>query len=294
MGDIAQKAYLPVISKKTIECHLCSRNEDTLRQVAQSYRFNNIHSNLDSLINSGIQAAFVHSATSSHVEIVEKLLNNNIHVYVDKPLTYDLQSSAKLIAFAEERKRILMVGFNRRYAPAYRQLKTVADHNMIVMQKNRVSLPGDVRTFVFDDFIHVVDTLLYFFPHPIDKVTVSGRKKANMLHHAVIQLTSSTGVTAIGIMNRDSGATEEILEVFSPDSKMVAHDVADVFIHRNKQIIKTGTDDWTSTLHKRGFEQIVDDFLIAVEKGVQPQVSMQEHLSTHELCEEIVEKLNTI
>lgn len=294
LGDIAQKAYLPVISKKKIECHLFSRNETTLRNIAQSYRFTNIHSSLDSLIRSGIRAAFVHSSTSSHFEIVEKLLDNNIHVYVDKPLTYDLTSSEKLIAIAEQKKLNLLVGFNRRYAPAYRQLKTMADHNMIVMQKNRQSLPGDVRTFVFDDFIHVIDTLLYFFPHNIEKLNVSGKRKANMLYHAVIQLTSASGVTAIGIMNRDSGTTEEILEVFSPEGKMVAYNVSDVYVHKNRQIIKTATDDWESTLHKRGFEQIVDDFLRAAESGGDPQVSIQEHLRTHKLCEDVVGKLGAI
>ena len=294
LGDIAQKAYLPVISKRKIQCHLFSRNETTLRHVAETYRFDNTHSTLDSLINSGIQAAFVHSSTTSHFEIVEKLLRNNINVYVDKPLTYDLLSSEKLIAMAEEKNLILLVGFNRRYAPAYRQLKTLADHNMIVMQKNRQSLPGEVRTFVFDDFIHVIDTLLYFFPHPIEKVNVSGKKKANKLYHAVIQFTSASGVTAIGVMNRDGGTTEEVLEVFSPEAKMAAYNVADVYVHKNKQITKTGTDDWTSTLHKRGFEQIVDDFLTAVESGRRPQVSIQEHLRTHKMCEEVVEILKAI
>ena len=293
LGDIARKAYLPIIGKKSFECHLFARNESTLSTVAQDYRFSNTHSSLESLISSGIQAAFVHTATSSHFEIVEKLLNNNIHVYVDKPLTYDFHSSEKLITLAEEKGLILLVGFNRRYAPAYRQLKTLAAPNMVVMQKNRLSLPGDVRTFVFDDFIHVVDTLLYFFRHHIDKIEVSGRKKNNMLFHVVLQLFSSEA-TAIGIMNRDSGTTQESLEVFSPEAKMVAYNLTEVFIHKNKQIIKTVTDDWSSTLHKRGFEQIIDDFLAAVESGKPPQINIKDHLHTHKICEEIVKRLQAI
>lgn len=294
LGDIARKAYLPVISKRQIQCHLFSRNASSLQQIAHTYRFNHTHSSLDSLIEGGIQAAFVHSASASHFEIVEKLLVNNIHVYVDKPLTYDLKSSEKLIALAEEKKLTLMVGFNRRYAPAYRQLKTLADSNMVVMQKNRQSLPGEVRTFVYDDFIHVVDTLLYFFPHEIEKVNISGKKKDNMLYHVVLQFLSASGATAIGIMNRDSGTTEEVLEVFSPEEKMTAYNMSEVYVHKNKQIIKTSTDDWTSTLYKRGFEQIVDDFLNTVEYGTPPEVTMKDHLQTHRMCEDVVEKLTTL
>jgi virulence factor len=215
-------------------------------------------------------------------------------VYVDKPLTADFHSSQELITMAEQKGLILLVGFNRRYAPAYRQLKNIAEPNMVVMQKNRASLPGDVRTFVFDDFIHVIDTLLYLFPHQIENVNVTGRKKGNLLHHVVIQLLSKNGATAIGIMNRDSGTTEEVVEIFSPEAKMVAYNVADVFVHKNREVVKTPSDDWTSTLHKRGFEQIVDDFITSVESGKRPQVSLQEHLLTHKLCEDVVEKLNAI
>ena len=112
-----------------------------------------------------------------------------------------------------------------------------------------------------------------------------------MLYHVVVQLTSTGGACAIGIMNRDSGTTEEILEVFSSEAKMVAYNISDVFIHKDKQIIKTGTDDWTSTLYKRGFEQIVDDFLNAVDSGRAPQISLHDQLRTHKICEEVVAKL---
>ena len=97
-------------------------------------------------------------------------------------------SAEKLVALAEKKNLILMVGFNRRYAPAYQKLKELQDPNMIIMQKNRKSLPGDVRTFIFDDFIHVIDTLLFLFPYPIEKLMVTGKKKDNLLYHVVVQL----------------------------------------------------------------------------------------------------------
>ncbi|WP_231597503.1 Gfo/Idh/MocA family protein [Bacillus sp. SA1-12] len=138
LGDIALKAYLPVISGiENIEFHLYTRNEAKLAQVAQKYRFQKIHQNLYSLINSGIKGAFVHTATESHYEIVKQLLLNNIHVYVDKPLSFHYEQSQELVQLAEKKELKLMVGFNRRYAPSYQKLKELADPNMIIMQKNR-------------------------------------------------------------------------------------------------------------------------------------------------------------
>lgn len=293
LGDIASKAYLPVISRKNLEVHLHTRNEERLYEIGSQYRYSYLHKSLDSLITSGVKGVFVHSATSSHYSIVEKLLTNNIHVYVDKPLTNDYQSTEQLVHLALERKLQLQVGFNRRYAPAYKTMKDLPDINMIIMQKNRKDLPGEVRTFVFDDFIHVIDTLLFLFPNEVKLINVEGRKVDGLLRHVVIQLTGEKGVTAIGIMNRDNGSVEERLEVFSPKEKRVVNNVVDEFIYAGNHEIKVRQNDWQSTLFKRGFEQIVDHFINAVQSGV-PYVEATAILGTHKICEEIVQRLDKV
>jgi len=294
LGDIALKAYLPVISSQKIEIHLYTRNENTLAQVGAQYRFHNVHKSLDALISSGVEGVFVHAPTTAHHDIVAQLLSHGIHVYVDKPITYDYVSSASLIALAEKNGVSLMVGFNRRFAPAYLKLKALKDPSMIVMQKNRKSLPGDIRTFVFDDFIHVVDTLLFLFPDPVVTVKVIGKKRGNLLYHIIMQLVSANGVHGIGIMNRDSGTSEEILEVYTAGEKQVVHNLAELFIHKDGDITKSHVDDWEPTLHKRGFVQIVEAFLQVVESKRAPQISDQHTLQSHKICEDLVNQLSAM
>jgi len=291
LGDIAQKAYLPVIGEKKVEAHLYTRNAETLRQLGEQYRIENRHNSLESLMNSGITGAFVHAPTAAHENLVEQLLSRNIHVYVDKPITYDYASSEKLVALAEKKKLLLTVGFNRRYAPAYQKLKELPNPNMIIMQKNRKALPGDVRTFIFDDFIHVIDTLLYLFPYPIEKLVVTGKKKEARLYQVVVQFTSPDGDAAIGIMNRDSGTVEERLEVFTSGEKRVVYNFSDVVVYKDKNETRLGSNDWETTLHRRGFEQIVEAFLEGLASN-SPSLEYQGTLLTHKICEQVVEKLN--
>ncbi|HQS50523.1 MAG TPA: Gfo/Idh/MocA family oxidoreductase, partial [Daejeonella sp.] len=243
LGDIAQKAYLPVLSSKYLEIHLFARNQERLTQIGRQYRIINLHSSLESILESGIKGAFVHTATESHESIIEQLLRHNIHVYVDKPITYDFASSKRLIDLAESRGLNLMVGFNRRYAPAYRELKQVENPNMVILQKNRHSLPGDIRTFVFDDFIHVIDTMRYLFDRPVEEVLVRGMKRDGLLIHAVVQLISENGSTAIGIMNRDSGTLEEKVEVFSTEEKKTVVNMTNLSTMRQKTEISSGIND---------------------------------------------------
>ncbi|HZY81421.1 MAG TPA: Gfo/Idh/MocA family oxidoreductase [Cyclobacteriaceae bacterium] len=292
LGDIAMKAYLPVITTRAMSLHLCSRNEKTLSEIAQQYRIANVYNDVDSLIRKNIKAAFVHTATSSHEEIVRKLLDNNVHVYVDKPVTDRFDSTFKLVSLAEERKLLLRVGFNRRYAPSYRQLKDVVDPNMIVMQKNRRSLPGEIRTFVFDDFIHVADTLLFLLGSSPKHMDVTGKISSGLLHHLVVKLTMANGATAIGIMNRDAGTTEERIEVFSSSEKRTVINMAETIVTKNRVETKTLADDWEPMLRRRGFENIIDSFLEEVRTGSR-QPGYEDVIATHSLCEQVVNTLST-
>ncbi|WP_226676156.1 Gfo/Idh/MocA family protein [Mesobacillus jeotgali] len=294
LGDIAQKAYLPVFAEKQdIEFHLYTRDIAKLKTLASKYRFAHIHLSLDELIESGVKGAFVHSATESHHEIVKKLLLAGIHVYVDKPIAYEYEKTRELTELAENKGLVLMTGFNRRYAPAYKQLAELKEPNMVIMQKNRKALPGEIRHFILDDFIHVVDTLRFLFPYDIKQINISGKKNGAFLHHVVIQLQAKEGI-AIGIMNRDSGVVEEKVEVFQSNQKRTAVNVSDLMVQENRNETRHGGSDWEPTLHKRGFEQIIFDFIQAVNNNSFPLITARDSLETHEICETIVKELEEL
>ncbi|MFF1371132.1 Gfo/Idh/MocA family protein [Streptomyces virginiae] len=286
LGDIAQKAYLPVLTTRPgIELHLQTRNPDALERVGDTHHVPAArrHSDLDALLAEGLDAAFVHAATVAHPEIVTRLLEAGVPTYVDKPLAYELSSSRQLVERAERLGVSLAVGFNRRFAPAYAQC---ADHarELIVMQKNRVGLPEDPRTLVLDDFIHVVDTLRFLLPGEADHFDVRAVVREGLMHQVVLQL-SGAGFTALGIMNRLSGSTEEILEVSGRDTKRQVVNLAEVIDHKGQPTVRR-RGDWVPVARQRGIEQVVDHFLEAVAAGT--TLSARDALRTHELCERVV------
>ncbi|MET7343237.1 Gfo/Idh/MocA family protein [Streptomyces sp. NPDC087866] len=290
LGDIAQKAYLPVLGALPgIELHLQTRTPATLDSVAATHRIpaERCHLDLDSLLAQGLDAAFVHAATAAHPEIVGRLLEAGVATYVDKPLAYTLEESTGLVELAEARGIGLAVGFNRRLAPGYAQC---AEHprELILMQKNRVGLPEDPRTMVFDDFIHVVDTLRFLVPGPVERTVVSGRLVDGLLHHVVLQL-SGEGFAAIGAMNRLSGSTEERLEVSGQDSKREVLNLAEVIDHKGQPSVRR-RGDWVPVARQRGIEQSVLAFLDAVREG--RTLSARDALETHELCERVLRELD--
>lgn len=290
LGDIAQKAYLPVLAVQPgVELHLQTRTRATLDRVADGLHLpaDRRHADLGSLLAQNLDAAFVHAPTDVHPEIVTRLLEAGVPTYVDKPLAYELADSERLVALAEERGTSLAVGFNRRFAPGYAQC---ADHprELILMQKNRVGLPEAPRTMVLDDFIHVVDTLRFLVPGPVDDVTVRARTEGGLLHHVVLQLAGD-GFTALGVMNRLSGSAEEILEVSGQDTKRQVVNLADVIDHKGQPTVRR-RGDWVPVARQRGIEQVALAFLDAVRAG--KVLSARDALATHELCERVVRAIH--
>ncbi|AOR35589.1 oxidoreductase [Streptomyces fodineus] len=286
LGDIAQKAYLPVLGTRPgVDLHLQTRTAATLDRVADTLHLpaGRRHTTLDSLLAEGLDAAFVHAPTTAHPEIVTRLLEAGVPTYVDKPLAYELADSQRLVALAEERGVSLFVGFNRRYAPGY---ALCLDHprELILMQKNRIGLPEEPRSMILDDFIHVVDTLRFLAPGPVDDVTVRARVEDGLLHHVVLQL-GGDGFTALGVMNRLSGSAEEILEVSGQDTKRQVLNLAEVIDHKGQPTVRR-RGDWVPVSRQRGIEQAVLAFLDAVRAG--KVLSARDALATHELCERVV------
>ncbi|WP_405546366.1 Gfo/Idh/MocA family oxidoreductase [Streptomyces phaeochromogenes] len=286
LGDIAQKAYLPVLATRPgLELHVHTRTPATLARVADSLHLpaGQRHTDLSELLAQDLDAAFVHAPTHAHPEIVTRLLEAGVATYVDKPIAYELADSERLVKLAEERNTSLAVGFNRRFAPGYAQC---ADHprELILMQKNRIGLPEQPRTMILDDFIHVVDTLRFLAPGPVDDVTVRARVEDGLLHHVVLQLAGE-GFTALGVMNRLSGSNEEILEVSGQDTKRQVVNLAEVIDHKGQPTIRR-RGDWVPVARQRGIEQVVLAFLDAVRAG--KVLSARDALATHELCERVV------
>ncbi|MFF0426598.1 Gfo/Idh/MocA family protein [Streptomyces sp. NPDC004520] len=291
LGDIAQKAYLPVLGTLPgVELHLQTRTPATLERVADTLHLpaERRHHDLDSLISTGLDAAFVHASTAAHPEIAARLLDAGVPTYVDKPLAYEYAESERIVELAEKRSVSLAVGFNRRLAPGYAQC---LEHprELILLQKNRVGLPEDPRTLVLDDFIHVVDTLRFLVPGEIEHIDVRARIREGLMHHVVLQL-SGDGFTAIGMMNRMNGSTEEVLEVSGQDTKRQVLNLAEVVDHKGQPTVRR-RGDWVPVARQRGIEQAALAFLDSVREG--RLLSARDALLTHELCERVVREALT-
>ncbi|MFT5166156.1 MAG: virulence factor [Saprospiraceae bacterium] len=292
LGGIAQKAYLPILANHAkVNPILCTRNSQLLNQLSNQYRIKEIYTNVDELLKTKIDAAMVHSSTESHFEIVSKLLNAGIPVFVDKPLTYSINESEELLNLASQKRILLYLGFNRRFAPLIQSLADQLNPIQILWQKNRVNLPGDSRAFIFDDFIHVIDSLRFLGQGEIKNLHVFSRFQNNALESIQVQWQQNETLLS-GIMNRISGITEERVEYYTPGNKWLIEDLTSGWHYEKENKNTIGFGNWKNTLYKRGFVNMIEDWLNVLQNGNFDSNRIQDIWETHHLCESILGKIS--
>ncbi|WP_297632751.1 Gfo/Idh/MocA family oxidoreductase [uncultured Clostridium sp.] len=290
IGDICKKAYLPVLTMRDdIELILCTRNQTTINDIKNKYRIKEGYTSITDLINSKIDGVIINSATTSHFEIAKKLLENKIPVYLDKPISLNYKDSEELYKISKENDTRIMVGFNRRFVPKVKDLRNEEYPDIIIMEKNRLNLPNnDTRVFIYDDFIHVVDTVRFLMGQPHEDMSIKYKKDERGLLNIILTL-SNKSTTAIAIMNRDNGCNEETIEYMSSGKKTIVTSLV-----KTTRLTKEGATvsefgDWIPTLYKRGFESILDEFISGIKENRAFNVSFEDSLISHKICEEIIQ-----
>jgi len=293
LGNIAQKAYLPVMAtlQDKYEWHLTTRNAAKGEALEKKYGFKHFHQTLEQLIAEKPLAVFVHTPTKTHYEIIKQLLNSGINVYVDKPISEDLAEVEDLYQLAEKNNLLLTCGFNRRFAPFNQELKKIADKRTIYSEKIRENAHQPAAYAIFDLMIHSVDTAVYLLDEPVEKVNnFLVTDDDGNLEQGYITLTGARSQAQI-ITNMIGGSNLELSTVQSSAMRQVVTNLNLLETYQTGLQAQKSRPDWENTLVTRGFDPIIRAFLTAVSEGLDNPVSPESSILSHKLCFDLVKTL---
>ncbi|MCD6617392.1 Gfo/Idh/MocA family protein [Aeromonas veronii] len=263
LGDIAQKAYLPLLaSDERVTPLLCTRNPSVLEKLARQYRVAECFTDVAALLASRPDAVMIHAATAVHRELAEQCLREGIPTFVDKPLCDNLVE-------AEARAQPL---------------------TELNWQKHRFALPGKARDFLFDDFIHVLDSLCFYGGVPggdFHAVLRPDTKDNSLL--AGVSVSWQSGDRAIsGSMNRSAGITEERIDAYGDNLSLHLENCTRGIIARDKQAQMLSPGDWQPVLAQRGFAAMLEHWYQQIEIGKADSELIASYLHGHRLAEQLV------
>lgn len=170
-----------------------------------------------------VDAVVVATRHDTHARFAVEALNAGRHVFVEKPLAITLEELAVVeAAHLAHADRLIMVGFNRRFAPLVRQLRerlrSVAGPKVMIMTVNAGAIDKEHWTQDVDvgggrlvgEACHFIDLLRYLADQPIQSFHVQGLTDATGAHDDTALITLRFTDGSVGLVSYITNGSQKI------------------------------------------------------------------------------------
>lgn len=150
---------------------------DSERAKAVGSRFSVPYFTFHRDIIEDVEAVSIVTPSHTHFSIARDFLEAGIHVFIEKPMTLNLEEADLLIELAEQKERILQVGHIERFNPAFSTLKKRIRRPSFIYAKrlSKFKERGTDIDVILDLMIHDIDLILNLIPAEISNWSVLGR-----------------------------------------------------------------------------------------------------------------------
>ncbi len=268
--------------KEITEVNLVGVNDISMKageEVSEKYDIP-FFKNLDELLQK-VDAVFIVATTSSHYKLVKKALENNVHVFVEKPITSTIDEAKEVVELAKNKNLKFQVGHIERFNPALLSLEKY-NMNPKFVQTDRLAQfnpRGTDVAVVLDLMIHDIDIILSLVKSDVKNVSASG-----------VAVVSDNIDIANARIEFDNGAVANVTASIISQKKM-----RKMRMFQKEAYISVDFDSGVSEVFRliSSSEKNVEHFLTFGEMGVgenkksvvyeQPEVKQVNALK-HELC----------
>ena len=291
LGTIARIAHLPTLRDldDVDIVGLCDTSE-----VLARHRFAPGFDDLEMMLGKvEPDAAFVLTPAGTHDDIAEKLITRKVATFCEKPLASTVEQARGIVRLAELNQVPVMVGFNRRFAPAYLKAKTAittTPATIGILQKTR---RDRYYRASLDNLIHMVDLARFFFGECTHVTAEASFDDPYWEENLAATLRFDSGQIATIIGNRSCGIWTERVDLHGNGQTVTVNAPGEIRIaagdtERVEQLAPaaSGFDRPIDTL---GFTAQTRHFLDSVRAGHDvTQNNARSGLATQELMDRIL------
>jgi len=234
-GNYALSTFLPVVKKTSgvAPVGIVSASGTSAQHAAQRYGFGFSASDPDDLLQDpAINLIAILTRHNLHTPQILDTFAAGKHVYCEKPLAIDREQLDKVTeALKKEGQPLLMLGFNRRFAPLAKQLKAFIEKRQEPLyahyRVNANRLPSDHWLIdpevgggrIIGEGCHFIDFLTFLVGENPVEVTVQGLPDEGKYSEDNVVMNFRFPDGSLGVVsylaNGDKSYPKEYIEVFS-------------------------------------------------------------------------------
>jgi len=207
-GNFAKLVLFPSLKKTSARLKMVAAlNPITSTHSAKKFGFE--YSSVDYgkiLEDSEINTVFITTRHDSHAQLVAESLEAGKNVFVEKPLAMTLDELDKIqSSILNNKSSILMVGFNRRFAPHIVRIKTLLNERRqpksFIITVNAGAIPSDHWIQdpevgggrIIGEACHFIDLMRFLSDSPINEWTVQSMENDTLKDKVTINLSFKDG-----------------------------------------------------------------------------------------------------
>jgi predicted dehydrogenase len=297
-GSFATSTLLPAIKRAGgVEMVVaCAANGSHARHAAEKFGFRSCSADEQEILNNpAVNTVVITTRHHLHAAQVIAALNSGRHVFCEKPLCLNEAELTNIVAAHDNLtfpRRLLMVGFNRRFAPFAIRLKNflqdVREPIALHYRVNAGFLPADhwlndpqqSGGRILGEVCHFVDFLCFLTN--TSPVEVETRSLPNPGHYSndnivcSLRFAGGSHATISYLANGDKSYSKERIEVFGGGSVAVLEDF------RRLELVRGGKKRVFRSLLRqdKGHRGEWEAFVTAIRTGAESPIQFREVVNT--------------
>ena len=100
------------------------------------------YNDLNEAFNQNIDVVLVCTPPAFHLQHALLALKNDCHVFIEKPISHDLEGLDELISIAEEKRLVTMIGFNLRFEKGLKLVKKILEEKAVGKVTTAICIAG--------------------------------------------------------------------------------------------------------------------------------------------------------
>ncbi len=277
-GTYLRNFILPFFKKNrnVVLCTVCNERPESGYSAAKTLGFSSYTTSSDEIFEGDADLVIIGTRHDTHGTFVKRALLKGKAVYVEKPLTINLNEVYEIKEILQDRGGFLHVGFNRRFSRGFIEMRKHLKGQMPVTGFIRIiagklssthwaKIPDIGGDRIVGEVCHFVDAAVFLTESPVKSVFARSIKESSRFDDNLHILLKMENGSLITIMYTEWGSDQigkEYYEMHGDGISIQMYDFKKMFVRSKKNV--------SIRLDGKGHENEVRSIINGLENGKTP------------------------